>query len=239
MLQRDNRLQGALLRLVRGFTMRVRKAYYIDQPSWSVALALLPVRIRSKVGLTDEDARTSHRVEIGAGIYPQPGFVHFDADWTANHLEARTNAWSLPVPDGWAREIVAVHLLEHIRPVRVNETLAEWRRALAPGGRIQIHVPDSRRLMERFVEVDPPEKWKFMAALLGTYGNSSITRPEQIERPADHQLMFDPPLLTWLFEQAGFVDVKDVSSSVSDRHTEGWADAIDQISIIVTARKAA
>lgn len=218
--------------------MRLRKAYYIDQSSWTAALDQLPAAVRRTVGLTDEEARTSHRIELGAGVYPQPGFVHFDSDWSANHLEAITSAWSLPVPDGWAREIVAVHMLEHIPPAKVNETLAEWRRALAPGGRIQIHVPNSRRLMERFVEVEPAEKWKFMAALLGTYGNSSITRPEQIERPTDHQILFDPPLLIWLFAQAGFADVQDVSDLVRDRHTEGWSDSIDQISIIVTARKA-
>ncbi len=237
MLDSDERIQVGLLRIVRWVTIRVRRTYYVDRPSWSRGLDLLPGRVREMLGVADRAARDGRRIELGAGSYPQPGFVHFDSDWTANHLEGIACAWELPVPDDWAQQIVAVHMLEHIHPTRVTQTLAEWYRALAPGGLVQVHVPNSKRLMERFVEVSPPEKWKFMAALLGMYGNPDVAQPEQMRRPADHQLVFDPPLLIWLFQQTGFSDVRDVSDSVRDRHSEGWADVIDQISIVLTARK--
>ncbi|MGH3609013.1 MAG: hypothetical protein ACRDRD_13110 [Pseudonocardiaceae bacterium] len=217
--------------------MRLRRAYYVDQPAWIRVVYRAPRRLRTAIGLDDTDAARDHRIELGVGPFPQPGFIHFDTDWTGNHLEAVTPAWAIPVPDGWASEIVAVHMFEHIHPSRVNETLREWRRALAAGGRIQVHVPNAPALMERFLAVEPAQKWKFSQALLGMYGGPDVSAPEQIRTTSDHQLLLDAPLMLDLVRGAGYVDAEDVSGKVGDRHTEAWAHEVDQFSLVVTARK--
>jgi len=232
-----------LLRLGRRFVRRVtiplRRAYYVEQPYWTRLVSALPGRARKRIGLDDVRAVGSRRLELGAGPHPQAGYIHLDVDWGSNHLEGIAPAWNLPFPDGWAQELVAIHMFEHIHPRDVARTLAEWRRVLAPGGQVRIHVPNAGGLMERFLTVAPPDKWRFINALLGMYGGPETSSPQQIASAADHQLLLDWPLMQSLFEESGFIDVEDVSSTVRDRHTDGWAHLIDQMSLVVAARNPA
>ena len=46
-------------------------------------------------------------------------------------------------------------------------------------------------------------------------------------------------ILICMLEEAGFIDVQDVSADVRDVHSEGWASVLPQISIIVSATKTA
>jgi SAM-dependent methyltransferase len=54
---------------------------------------------------------------------------------------ALADAARLPVPTGALQIIVAQHLIEHFE--RPDEALREWRRALAPGGRVVIATPNA------------------------------------------------------------------------------------------------
>jgi predicted SAM-dependent methyltransferase len=105
-----------------------------------------PVRRRREL------ARGTRRVEVGSGGSPQPGYLHIDLDPGSPHLEYVAPADRLPLPDGWADELLASHVLEHVEPRRLRATLREWRRVLRPGGTVVIHTPDSDRLMRRWLE---------------------------------------------------------------------------------------
>lgn len=225
--------------VVRRALMRARYRYYV-QGSGARAVGLLPSRVRRLAGLDDAAARTSRRIELGAGPYPQPGYLHVDLDTRAPHLEAVAEAWSLPFPTGWAQEILAIHILEHIHPRQLERTLSEWNRVLAPGGRVRVHVPNSPELMRCYLEAsDSAAKWTFMGALMGMYCGPTTSGPQELSIPADHQIFFDRPLLEEVLATAGFTELTDLTEVVVDRHTEGWRPAVEHYSIVFEAAKPA
>src|ERR1700682_6456397 len=209
----------------------IRRRYYQDGWGRSATRALSPTWQR-RLGLDDEAGVGSRRLEIGSGGRPQPGYIHVDQDPFAWHVEAVAPAWRLPFPDNWADEILAVHSLEHVHPHFLLPTLAEWRRVLRPGGRLRVHVPNSPRIMERFMEAPRDAKWALMGALLGMYPAPDIATPEHLLWPSDHQILFDAELLRWALETAGYCDAVDLTSELTDVHTEAWKDLVSDISLI-------
>jgi len=197
----------------------------------------LPPPLRQLLGLDDDGAVGSRRLEIGGGRYARAGYIHVDVDPGAGHLEAVAPAWSLPFPDSWAEEVLAIHSLEHVHPRQLLPTLSEWRRVLAPGGRIRVHVPNGPALMERLGECSIDEKWPIMGSLLGMYCGPEVRSPEGLRARSDHQIIFDAPLLRWALERSGFTEVEDRTDEVVDRHTEAWRDLVPRYSLVMDGVK--
>lgn len=202
-------------------------------------MRVLPGSVRGYLGLEDELAVNSRRIEIGGGRFPQAGYIHVDLDPTAGHLEALAGAGSLPFESSWASEIVAVHSLEHIPARELVPTLKEWHRVLAPGGRARVHVPNTPELMQAWLDAAVDDKWKLMGALLGMYPNPGTRGPAQLVMPADHQVLFDFDLLSWALTEAGFSQVSDLTTEVVDRHTEAWRGIVPHCSLVAEAVKPA
>jgi len=224
------------LRLVNRVSVPLRRGYYLEGRGGS-AVRRLPAAARRLLGLDDPSAVGSRRIEIGGGFYAQPGYIHVDVLPGAAHLELRARAESLPFPDGWAEEVLAVHMLEHVHPSKLRDTLREWHRVLAPGGRVRVHVPNSPELFEAFLSKPPDGKWAAMGALLGMWATAATSEPEQLRWPAEHQIVFDKPLLRAVLEEAGFADVTDLTEQVVDRHTAGWAELVPHCSLVAEATK--
>jgi predicted SAM-dependent methyltransferase len=223
-------------RLLQRLTVPVRRRFYLSGKGRGM-VAVLPAGVRRVLGLDDLSAIGSTRLEIGGGPHAQAGFLHVDIDPGAHHLEWVAPGWDLPLPDAWATEIVAIHALEHVAPTRLVETLQEWRRVLASGGRVEVHVPNGPALMEAFVARPVPEKWPIMGSILGMYCSPDVRAPEGLSHRSDHQLIFDVPLLRWALESAGFTAVRDLTSAAQDRHTAPWGGLVDNYSLIAEARK--
>jgi SAM-dependent methyltransferase len=231
-------LARAAFRGLQRVTVHARRRYYLSgRGGWIVGL--LPRGVRNVLGLDDPSAIGSTRLEIGGGPHAQRGFLHVDIDPGAHHLEWVAPAWSLPLEDGWATEIVAVHALEHVTPARLVDTLREWRRVLAPDGRVEVHVPNGPALMEAFVARPVAEKWPIMGSILGMYCSPEVRDPRALKRRSDHQMIFDVPLLSWALEAAGFTAVSDLTGVVEDRHSAPWRDLVADYSLIAEARKPA
>jgi SAM-dependent methyltransferase len=216
--------------------VRVRRRYYADGTGRR-GVAKLPARLRRRLQLDDDSAVGSHRIEVGGGPYALPGHLHVDVDPRSGHLEAVAPAWSLPFPDAWAIEIVAIHALEHVPPPRLVDTLVEWRRVLRPGGRARVHVPNGPELMAALVDAPVERKWPIMGSILGMYCGPDLRDPRRLDVRSDHQLIFDLPLLRWAFEQAGFDDVQDLTETATDRHVEAWRGVVPHYSLVVEARR--
>lgn len=219
-------------------TRRLRYGYYVEGRGTRLVSAL-PSRVRRRLELDDGAAFEENRLEIGGGPYPTPGFVHVDVDPEAEHLEAYASAWALPIPGGWAQEIVAVHSLEHVEPPRLVPTLREWLRVLAPGGKVRIHVPNTPELMEAFASSEPRDKWRVMGAALGMFCGPTVSAPDELRVRSDHQLLFDRDLLHGVLTDAGFVEIRDRTEEISDRHTEAWKSVVPHFSLVFEAVKPA
>jgi SAM-dependent methyltransferase len=231
-------LARSAFRLLQRLTVGLRRRYYFDGECQRF-VAAMPPGLRVALGLDDPSAVGSTRIEIGGGPHAQRGFLHVDIDPGAHHLEWVAPAWALPLPDDWATEIVAVHALEHVEPARLVATLDEWRRVLAPGGRVEIHVPNGPALMEAFVARPVEEKWPIMGSILGMYCSPAVRDPRELGLRSDHQLIFDAPMLRWALEAAGFADVSDLTGVREDRHSEPWRPLVVDYSLIAEARKPA
>jgi SAM-dependent methyltransferase len=236
----SRRFQVARLgfRAAQRLTVSLRRGYYLRGRGRRL-ISRWPTPVRAITGVDDETAIGSRRLEIGGGPHAQRGYLHVDVDPGAHHLEWVAPAWDLPLPDGWASEIVAVHALEHVHPAQLIDTLAEWRRVLAPGGRVQVHVPNGPALFEAFTDAAVPEKWPLMGSLLGMYCGPEVRDPRGLEKRSDHQLIFDEPLLRWALEESGFAEVRDLTGAVADRHTLGWDGLVRDYSLVAEGRKAA
>jgi SAM-dependent methyltransferase len=218
--------------------LSLRRRYYAEGWARGV-LERIPSAVRARLGLDDESARWTRRIEIGAGPHPQRGYLHVDVDTNARHLEVRAPAWRLPFPNDWASEILSIHSLEHVHPRMLQRTLREWHRVLAPGGAVRIHVPNSPALMRAYLAAgDSRERWTLSGALLGMYCGPDVSGPEELTANSDHQILFDGPLLLAALEEAGFQGLVELTDEVSDRHTDAWSHVVERYSIVVQGRKA-
>jgi SAM-dependent methyltransferase len=137
------------------------------------------------------------RVNLGCGNKPLPGFVNLDLlDVPGVDVVADVSG-PLPFETGSVDLLYASHVLEHLPHNRIPSVLKEWRRVLAPGGRLLVAVPDlqliARMLIEREGWFTPPhEPW--IGALYGG----------QKDEFDFHHTGFTGPWLTALLVDAGF-----------------------------------
>ncbi len=90
----------------------------------------------------------SLKLDLGCGTTPAPGFVGVDAKLGAE-------VYPLAYPDGSAEVIRASHVLEHFSHTQIGSVLADWVRVLAPGGRLQIAVPDFEAIARAYLDGQP------------------------------------------------------------------------------------
>lgn len=93
-----------------------------------------------------------HRLELGSGYDPTPGFLHLDLNPAAPGVDVVGSAWPLTaIPDGVVDEIRAVDVLEHLSYWDTPKVLADWARVMRPEGRLYVQVPDAETIMNWFV----------------------------------------------------------------------------------------
>lgn len=65
----------------------------------------------------------------------------------------------LPFGSGTVDHILCAHHLQHLPPLAVNQELADYLRALRPGGTLHVILPDLRQSVDRYVrgEIDADE----------------------------------------------------------------------------------
>jgi len=145
------------------------------------------------------------QLNIGCGRYPHPDYVNVDSDPTVGQfvssLDMRftlADAHALPFEAGAADVVYASHLVEHYPPsgadgVTVDTLLAEWRRVLAPGGRLLAAVPDLLTCASRILsEERRREMW--LGMLFGYH-----------RKPGDvHAWAYTKASLSALLERHGF-----------------------------------
>lgn len=83
------------------------------------------------------------RLNIGAGGVPLNGYDNLD-------IKSGTDCTKLSHADNSVDEIYASHVLEHWPYEKTAEVLLEWVRALKPGGRLRVSVPDFDLLVKAY-----------------------------------------------------------------------------------------
>jgi len=137
------------------------------------------------------------RLNIGAGDTNLAGFIPID-------LKSGVKAYPLSYGDGVVAEIRASHILEHFGWAEVKPVLAEWVRALRPGGILKIAVPDMAKIIEMQGEDSFDPMWP--SYLMGG----------QTDDNDYHKSVWNESRLQLLMEWAGLVDIAPWTSDGLD-----------------------
>jgi len=113
----------------------------------------------------------------------------------------------LPVPDGVVDHILCSHFLEHLPAPVAEGVLADFFRALRPGGSVHIVLPDLRYHVDRYMsgEIDA-DGLVSATALRSRHGDGGIVRVMEAVGGFGllHQWMYDPKTAVARIEAAGF-----------------------------------
>jgi hypothetical protein len=204
--------------------------------AYPASLRLVPRSIVRKFRLAPPP-RGERKIEIGSGYRPRDGYVHVDVA-RFPHVEVLSNGVSLPFKNEWGEEILAIHMLEHVRPPQIKLVLAEWHRVLVSGGRLEIHVPNGAVLADALQErADSDTIWAIEGAVFG-YGSGPTERsPDALGGAPDHRILWTYPLLAVVLRDAGFEDVCDISSARGCHHAEFWRDELPALCLEVVATR--
>jgi len=192
-------------------------------------------RARNCVRLHRNRTRKVRRLELGPGDQPLQGFESLNISWTGREDYVLDASKPLPFCDGEYDLIYASHILEHIPWYQTNSVIQEWIRILAPGGTIEIWVPDGLKICRALVDFEEqgnnyiekdgwyrlnptkdPAIWA--AGRLFTYGDGLGST----DHPNWHRALFTPRLLHLVLTRAGLTDVRRLQSSDVRGHDHGW-----------------
>jgi len=169
-------------------------------------------------------------VEVGAGDRKgQDGWITIDI---TNNCDI---FWDLrkglPFPNETVSKIYSSHFFEHLTFAETQNFLIECKRALAPGGRFLICVPNARIYLEAYVKGDRLDPNVFFGHK-PAYNHT--TRIDYVNYTAymnaEHKYMFDEENLLFILESKGFRNVRlrqfDPAIDLKDREFESiYAEA--------------
>ena len=136
------------------------------------------------------------RLNIGAGDHSIPGYQSVDR---ADGEEA----YPLKAEDGSVSEIRASHVLEHFSHRDTLAVLADWHRALEPGGLIRIAVPDFQVIAEMYLDGKPIQVEGYV---MGGH----------VDHNDHHGALFDADTLADMLQTVGFRGVCRWTSEIKD-----------------------
>lgn len=185
--------------------------------------------------LTPPPTPTGRRLEIGPGASRVPGFETFNVVPGPDVDHVGDAARALPFPDNTFALIYASHILEHIPWYQTVDALREWFRVLAPGGALEVWVPDGLKICRAFVEAESggedrtindgwyrfnpqrdPCVWA--AGRIFTYGDGDGNPAS----PNWHRAIFSPRHLENCLRAAGFERIERLPRAHVRGDDHGW-----------------
>ncbi|MFQ5469338.1 MAG: sulfotransferase domain-containing protein [Gammaproteobacteria bacterium] len=130
-------------------------------------------------------------------------------------------------------EIYGSHVLEHFDYAReLIDVLKEWRRALKPGGKLYISVPDLDKLAYMFLQKDKLDFGQRFHVMRMIFGG-------QLDDYDFHKVGFNDEILGMYLREAGFENIKVVDEFGIFEDTSSFNAYGIKISLNVTAEKPA
>ena len=95
-----------------------------------------------------DETKQAVRLNLGAGDHTIPGYISVDH-------KTGGEAYPLAYGDCAVDDIYASHVLEHFSHTKTVEVLRDWLRALKPGGRLRVAVPDFSWIADHYTKGEP------------------------------------------------------------------------------------
>lgn len=90
------------------------------------------------------------RINVGCGEKRLPGYIGVDVV-ARGAADIVAPAHAIPLDDGVADEVLAIHLLEHMYPWEAEKAITEWKRLLKPGGKLMLELPNLKKCIENIL----------------------------------------------------------------------------------------
>jgi predicted SAM-dependent methyltransferase len=168
--------------------------------------------------LVEVDYSKPLKVEVGSGMYPQPGYFHVDVTEGMPDLGAVCKMGDEPIPlkDNSVEEILSNHSIEHVSWLKVDAVVRDWHRILKPGGRIFLRTPDLEFICKTYVEKKTTrESVLDEQAMVERFGTVGPAEWANIKLFAGqnyvgnfHYLAFDMDMLTRFLQRNGFEKIQ-------------------------------
>lgn len=149
------------------------------------------------------------RLNLGCGDMPLPGYINVDVavERAGKQPDVCADVRDLSVfPDGYADEIMAIHVIEHFYRWEVVDLLKEWVRVLKPGGRLVLECPNLLAACEALLK--NPEQ----AAGPGVEGNRTMWcfygDPAWKDPLMCHRWLYTPQSLGQVMAEAGLGELR-------------------------------
>jgi glycosyltransferase involved in cell wall biosynthesis len=97
------------------------------------------------------------RLHLGSGHIHLSGYVNVDP--YTDEADVKEDMRYISFPPNSAIEIVSHHALEHIPQRDVLPTLRLWYDTLAPGGTLEVGIPDVELCAQAFLEASESQRW--------------------------------------------------------------------------------
>lgn len=146
-------------------------------------------------------------LNLGCGDKKLPGYINVDCAVSRKGIvpDVVADLRKLPFPDGYADEVLSVHVIEHFYQWEAAGLLSEWRRVLKPGGRIVVECPNLLYAAKRFCaehRTAGPGK-EGQSTLWVFYGDPNWRDPLMC-----HKWGYTPQSLMEALRTAGYVDLR-------------------------------
>jgi hypothetical protein len=131
---------------------------------------------------------------VGAGDTEIPGF---------HGMDGKRGDSIYPLEAEGLTEIRASHCLEHFPALEISKVVADWVRALEPGGTLKIAVPDFKLIAQQY-------------ALGAELPFQSFIMGGQVDERDYHKALFDESTLSSLLRDNGLVCIRRWRSEIND-----------------------
>lgn len=142
------------------------------------------------------------KLNIGAGGKRIEGYTGVDVVERSG-ADIIAPADKIPLPDGCAEEVMAIHVVEHILPWELSGTLAEWHRLLKPGALMVLEMPDLIKCCKNIIDGRMKGgKHPDQLGMWGLFGDNRYEDPYML-----HRWAYTFKTLVPIVEATGFVKI--------------------------------
>ena len=121
---------------------------------------------KNRIHLINKHGKGKVKLNIGCGDRYFDDHINMDKFHPSSDIIMDVMDMS-QLEDNVAKQISAIHVLEHTPSNRALNTLKEWNRVLAPGGKLVIELPDIEALCARFANANKEERYEILTCIYG------------------------------------------------------------------------
>jgi ubiquinone/menaquinone biosynthesis C-methylase UbiE len=151
------------------------------------------------------------RLNVGCGSRTLDGWFNCDIERNPDaprDPDLLCDARAIPLPDGCASVVMAIHIFEHVHKWEAGELLAEWRRLLRPGGQLVLELPDLLKCCQNVVDgLVKGGKHPDQLGMWGIYGDDRTKNPYMA-----HKYGWTPKTLEAFLKEHGFSKVRHMQT---------------------------